>query len=251
MRLQEVGGAKNDDLVYLRHDWYRHLTDAQLAAYVRYLFIYHKEGVADWENPAHTKRRPLWDGGTDRFGVKHKSVWGKIVKLLRATKAYPGLWVAAHFSPAVFAVRTAQGKGVIENRPELLSSATSPEIYQNTHNDFEEMFLDRFEAAEISITTRFKITEAFELPPDDHFLLTICDTSHVNATPFLRHAFSNGMHCQRGMRKYIWPAALEYESRQPLYDKLIQEKPEFEWLITADQRELVTSIRKHWSTYDE
>lgn len=251
MRLQEVGGLKKDEQQYLHPDWYTRLTEAQLMAYVRYLFIYYKEGESNWEEPAHTKRRPMWDGGADRYGVKHKSVWQKIVKLIRATKANPGLWVAAHFSHSLFSVRMAQNKGVIQNRPELLAAENSAEIYRDYCDHFNEMTLQRFNSAEVSISTRFKITEAFNLPQDDHFLMVVCDTSHVNAAPFFRHAFSSEMGCRRGVQRYIWPAALEYEVHQTLYDNFIEINPEFEWLVTDDLKKIVAGIRKHWRQYDE
>ena len=68
MMLKEVGatsliGKVNNAL--LAPDWYQQLNERQLAAYVRYQYIRLKEGVIDWNAPAHTRKRMKWDGGKD------------------------------------------------------------------------------------------------------------------------------------------------------------------------------------------
>jgi hypothetical protein len=249
MRLQEVGGLADTDDVILDPEWYRALTTKQLAAYVRYLFIYMQEGVADWDLPAHADARPYWDGGTTPDGVKHKSIWARIIPAIKKIGASPGLWVSAHFSPSVYAVRMAQGKGVIEGRPELLCSSISSDVYQNHLDYFFDTFEHQFIAAQASITTRFNILKALGLPPDDHFFLVICDKTHVNASPFLRHGFASEANCQRAVRKYIARAVIDYEMRQPLYDELFEVRPEYGWLVPAHLKLAVAKFRQHWSRY--
>lgn len=251
MRLQGVGGRKivDDESVYLAPDWYRDLSGEQLAAYVRYLFIYFREGTIDWDSPAHAHRRPNWDGGTDKFGTKHKSVWGKIVGAIKANDAIPGVWVAAHFSSALHAVRIATGKNIINGKPEILNSDISPRVYREYIENFQEQLQQQYDSAEASISTRYTITEAFNLPEDDHVLLVLGDTSHVNAPPFLRHAFADELNCQRAINKFVWQAAIDYETKQPLYDKFIESNPHFDWFVSPNLKKFVAQIRKHWRQY--
>lgn len=251
MRLQGVGGRKSvdDDAVYLAHDWYRDLSDQQLAAYVRYLFIYFREGTIDWDSSAHADRRPHWDGGTDKFGTKHKSVWSKIVAAIRSHNAIPGVWVAAHFSSALHAVRVATGKNIINGKPEILGSDISPRVYREYIENFDAQLQQQYASAEASISTRYTITDAFNLPEDDHVLLVLGDTSHVNAPPFLRHAFADELNCQRAVNKFVWPAAIDYETKQPLYDKFIEGNSQFDWFVSSNLKKFVANIRKHWRRY--
>lgn len=249
MKLQEVGEQRQDETGMLSHDWFLRLNAEQIEAYIRYLFIYMREGVADWDTPAHARKRPHWDGGKDSKGCKHKSVWNLIAKKIKENAANPGMWVAAHFSPSVTAVRLSKGLGLISNRPEILNSTSSVEIYDDYVRNFDELFMDRFESAAASIDTRFKILEPLPLSRDDRMLSTICDTSHVNATPFLRHAFSAEMGCRRGARKFAVAAALDYEMQQPMYDNFIDNNDGYEWLRTDDIKKVVVWLREHWSTY--
>jgi hypothetical protein len=249
MRLQEVGGLAEVNDVTLDPEWFQNLTAKQLAAYVRYLFIYLQEGVADWNSSAHSEPRPHWDGGKTTDGVKHKSIWDKVIRGIRQIGAHPGLWVSAHFSSSVYAVRIAQGKGVIEGRPELLCSSISPDVYENYLAHFDDTFAQRFAAAQASITTRFNITKAIGLPPDDHFFVVICDKTHVNASPFLRHGFAAESNCQRAVNRYLPFAALEYEIKQPLYDRFIAANPEYGWLVPPHLKQAVKELRQHWRRY--
>jgi len=249
MRLQEVGGHKQDAAELLSHDWFQSLTSGQIEAYLRYLFIYSREGVADWDTPAHTKTRVHWDGGKDDKGCRHKSVWNLISRQISHHNANPGMWVSAHFSPSVTAVRLAQGKGLIANRPEILNSKNSIEIYDDYVSNFDEQFMHKFSSAEASIDTRFKILESLNLPIDDRFLLAICDRSHINASPFLRHAFSAGMNCRRAVKKFAVHAAIDYEMQQPAYDRFIAANQEFGWVVTDEIKKIVVWLRQHWSAY--
>jgi len=249
MMPQGVGEQKTDNGPPLDPEWYRQLSDKQLAAYVRYLFIYFCEGTIDWDADAHTIDRPHWDGGRDRYGTNHKSVWSKIVPLIKRHDASPGIWVAAHFSPSLHAARIAAGKNVINNKPEILSSPISFDVYNDYLRTFDTQVQQQYASAEASISTRYAITEAFNLPEDDQVLLVLCDKSHVNAPPFLRHAFAAELQCQRAVNKFIWPAAIEYETKQALYDKFIEANPELDWFVPPSLKKFVAGIRKHWRRY--
>lgn len=249
MKLQGVGGRKRDEAALSSPEWFQDLTQSQLEAYIRYLFIYMREGVADWDTPAHADHRPHWDGGKDTKGCRHKSVWNLIANRVKANSANPGMWVAAHFSPAITAVRLAQGKGLIATRPELLNNNHSVEIYDDYVRNFDESFLQRFSSAETSLDTRFRILEPLQLPADDRFLLAVCDKTHVNAPPFLRHAFSAAMDCRRAVRKFAIAAAIDYEMQQPMYDQFIASHDEYEWLLTDELKKVMVWLRRHWSAY--
>lgn len=255
MKLQGVGG-RNKAEALLSHDWFRRLTQSQLEAYLRYLFIYMREGVKDWDTPAHTRPRVHWDGGKDDKGCKHKNIWKLIAAQIQNYDANPGMWVAAHFSPAITAVRLAQGKGLIATRPELLNSNHSREIYDEYVRNFDDLFLQRYKSAESSFDTRFRILESLPLDRDDRFLLVACDKTHVNATPFLRHAFSAGMDCRRAVRKFAVQAAVDYEMEQPMYDQFIENQltashgqDDYSWLLTDELKRVVIWLRQHWSSY--
>jgi hypothetical protein len=249
MKLQGVGGRRSAAETLLSHDWFQQLEPPQLEAYIRYLFIYFREGVKDWDSPAHSRPRPHWDGGKDTKGVRHKNIWKLIAASIDKCGANPSIWVAAHFSPSCGAVRIAQGKSLIATRPELLNSNFSLEIYDEHIRNFDDSFLQRFHSAEASLDTRFKILKSVSLSPDDRALLTLCDKTHVNATPFLRHAFSSQMCCRRAVKRFAVQAALDYEIEQPLYDEFIASHEEFDWLLTDELKNVVIWFRQHWRNY--
>ena len=251
MTLQEVGEQPQIDATLVSTEWHTGLNINQLAAYIRYRFISQQEKVIDWDSSAHSRPRPHWDGGKSPDGVKHKSIWLKIARAVVSVNANPGVWVAAHFSPALHAVRTAVGKSTISCCPELMASELSCRIYDEYAKSFFDLFSEEFESARVSISSRFNITAALGLPPDDHFYLTICDATHVNARAFLRHAFSAEAGCERGVRRYLVRAALEYELCQPFYELLIKKQPEYSWLVTPPLLEKVVKFRKHWSMYEQ
>jgi hypothetical protein len=250
MTLQEVGDARQTDATLLAQEWHSSLNLAQLAAYIRYEYIRLQEAVFDWDSPAHSRPRPYWDGGRSPDGVKHKSIWDKIARAVRSVSANPGVWIAAHFSGAAYAVRTSAGKGTIASRPELLASELSQDVYAQYVSSFQQLFFEQFESARVSLGSRFNITAGLGLEKDDHFYLSVCDATHVNASPFLRHAFSNEFSCARGIARYLVPAALEYDLKQPLYEQLICEHPEYDWLVSESLYEKVLKFRAHWSTYE-
>lgn len=249
MKLQGVGARRRAAEALLSHDWFQQLEQNQLEAYIRYLFIYLREGVKDWDSPAHTRPRPHWDGGKDTKGVRHKNIWKLIADSVGKSSSNPGIWVAAHFSPSCTAVRLSQGKSLIATRPELLNSNFSLEIYDEHVINFDEAFLQRFNSAESSLDTRYKILKAVEMPADDRALVTLCDKTHVNATPFLRHGFAAQMGCRRAVKRFAVQAAIDYEIEQPLYDNFIASHEEFDWLLTDELKDLVIWFRQHWSNY--
>lgn len=250
MTLQEVGATPQIDASLISPYWYENLTIAQQAAYIRYCFIRLQENVFDWDSPAHVRGRPHWDGGRTPDGVKHKSIWTKIARAVGAVNASPGVWVAAHFSGAAYAVRAAAGKGTISGRPELMASELSCDVYAQYISSFDELFVEQFESARVSLGSRFKITAALNLPEDDHFYLSICDAAYVNASPFLRYAFSYEAGNARGMRRYGVLAALDYELRQPLYDLFIASNPEYDWLVSDELKQKLFKFRSHWRNYE-
>lgn len=250
MRLQGVGARKTvDDTDYLDPEWYRSLNDVQLAAYIRYLFIYHREGTIDWDSPVHQKPRPHVDGGVDQYGSKRTALWPSVIRKIKHRDAVPGTWVSAHFSGALHSARISSGKNVIGSKPEVLASSISETVYDDYVNYFPSLINQQRKSAEASITTRYTITLPLDLPEDDHVLLVLCDKSHVNATPFLRHAFAANLNCQRVVNKFIWPAAIEYETKQALYDAYIADNPEYDWFVSPALKQFVVDVRKHWSRY--
>lgn len=257
MRLQEVGGLTDSNDAYLfdslQSSWHsRTLTPAQIAAYIRYLFIYLQEGVADWDSPEHTNPRRHWDGGRTPDGTRHKNIWQAILqKNIQPAGAHPGVWVAAHFSPVARAVRTAKGKGTIYGLPSMLAGGEySKDVYDTYIHYFPDTLTDRLASALASFRSRFEITKALNLPDDDHFLLVICDKSYVNATPLIRYAMAAERGCKRAARKHITGAALAYEINQPLYDAYVAARPEHAWLIPQSLKNAVVKIREYWRQYE-
>lgn len=250
MTLQEVGEMPQIDASVLSAHWHEALSLDQLAAYIRYCFIRLQENAYDWDSPPHTRPRPHWDGGRTPDGVRHKPIWVKIARAVRAVEANPGVWLAAHFSASAYAVRASANKGTISNRPELLASELSRDIYAQYIYYFDAEFFDRFERARVSLGSRFNITASLGLSYDDHFYLAVCDKTHVNAAPFFRHAFSHEAECARGVARYIVPAALDYELQQPLYDMLLAQNPEYAWVVSDKMREKVFKFRTHWRDYE-
>jgi len=248
MRLQEVGVTEKRDGQYLDHDWYHRLTARQLEAYIRYLFIALKENAYDLDSPAQVQTRIQWDGGTDNFGTKRKKVWNRIATAIRRVDAIPGTWLAAHFSPAFHAVRVAENKGFIDNRPELLCSHESIEVYRQHIDNFDSITLERCAAAEFSVATQMNLLQSVIKNPDDLILYIVADKTNVNATPFFRHAFAAEAGCQRAVNRYITQAALEYDMNQQLYDAL-SARAENAWWISPQLKQVVESNRKYWSAY--
>jgi hypothetical protein len=251
MRLQEAGAIPQNSLRYLDHDWHKQLTSRQLEAYIRYVFIALKTHSYDLDATEHRTKKLKWDGGVDFHGNNYKRVWNKIVdKIRRYENALPGIWVAAHFSPTFHAVRVAENKGFIDNRPELLVSELSYDIYCKYVDTFSTLATQRCLAAELSVATQLKMLENVIADPDDRIFYIVADKTNVNATPFFRHAFAAMSGCSRGVEKYQIPAAIEYDVNQSLYDALITQ-PENDWWVSDSLKTVVAQHRKYWSEYDE
>lgn len=247
MRLHEVGDNETSaDLSYLAADWHLRLSPAQLAAYIRYLFIAVKENAYEPDAPAHSRKRFKWDGGTDAYGVKHKRVWGRIASAIRQCEAVPGLWVAAHFAPTFYSVRAAGNKSFVENRPELLCSDVSLDAYQKYLELFSTLTNERCAAAEISVASQMELLQNVIKDYDDLVLYIVADKTNVNATPFFRHAFAAHLECARGVLRYLAPAALDYDMNQPLYDEMTA-KPLNSWWVSDNLKIVTAKNRRQWS----
>jgi hypothetical protein len=249
MMPQKVGGSTLLDEKYLDSNWHKNLTAEQLDAYLRYCFISLKTKNYNSASRDHTTPRKNWDGGVNSFGTRFKRIWSKISKGVRHVNANPGIWVSAHFSPAFHAVRVAENKGFIDNRPELLVNPLSVDIYENYLATFDALTLARCQSAEISIATQLRVLEDIIKDEDDRLLYVLADGTNVNATPFFRYAFAVFGSCPRAASRYEMPAVVEYEMNQPLYDKLAA-VPENNWWLSDELREKVIEIRKGWCEYD-
>jgi hypothetical protein len=241
---------QRNDSSSLSHDWYRELSPKQLAAYVRFQFIYLNERAADWDSRAHTRRRPRWDGGEDAYGSKHSAVWPRIVRAATEAAANPGLWVYAHFSQSAAHIQVSPKTHTLpEMRPSMLYSVNSRDIYSRYCADTPAIIEQKYNIAAETTKMRFASTKAYGLAKDDQTLYVLCDESYVSASPFFRHALAALATCDRAIERYLWFAALEYEAMQPVYDALLQKKPEYSWWVDNDLPAAVCAIRQHWRNY--
>ncbi|NDD52379.1 hypothetical protein EBZ39_00615 [bacterium] len=246
-----VGGAAIDHPL-LNYDWHRNLQPAQLAAYIRYQYIWQKDNAVDWDSPAHTRRRPNWDGGKDLYGVKHTSTWGEIVKRVSDHVADPGMWVHAHFSTAAnmrLQLNPANAS-LPEIRPSMLHSKMSAQIYDKYLSFMPEVIWSQYEIAGNTIESRFRTSASIGLTPDEQQLYVLCDESYVTATPFFRHAFAAAGGCVDAVEQYLWVAALDYEVHQRVYDSVVANNQKESWWVTDDLRAAVVQIRQHWENYN-
>lgn len=247
-----AGGAVAEiDSPLLAHDWYRDLTPAQLAAYVRYQFIYLSEKIIDWDAPAHVRRRPYWDGGEDKFGVRRTSAWGKAIRAIRDANADPGMWVRAQFSPEA-ELKITNLRALPDVRPTMLYSATAQSIYDRYCAKLPQLIETEFEIAGYTIASRMQSAKAFNFSKDDQNLYVLCDESYVSAPPFFRHAFAALGQCDRAVERYLWFAAIEYEAQQRAYDCVIDraKTQNYDWWVTDTLRAAVREIRQHWRSYN-
>lgn len=228
----------------LAPNWYEKLDPEQLAAYLRYQFVRHYERENDWDAPIHNRHRPQWDGGRDSYGVNHTAVWKRIAKAVQDRKADPGLWVCAHFSGVSYVKQVAQTHSVPDMRPNRLCAATSPGIYVDYLAHLPDIISRGFEVAGQTIANRIRGTSALKLSEDDQLFYVLCDEAYVSASPFFRHAFAAQLGCERAVERYLWPAALDYEAQQRVYDQAVEP-----WCITPRLRAEVISIRNHWREF--
>lgn len=228
----------------LAPDWHLGLNLEQLTAYVRYQFIRLYENEQNWDSPVHNRKRSHWDGGKDSYGVKHTSVWNRIAQMIRRNKAHPGMWVNAHFSPFSFLKSGAQLSGLPEMRPTRLCSGQSVGTYLEYREQLPGILAHDFEIAGMTLAKRFRGTQDLKLEPDDQVFYVVCDELYVSSSPFFRHAFSAQLNCERGVERYLWNAALDYESKQPAYDAAVEP-----WCLTELLQRTTTYIRNHWERY--
>lgn len=244
----ELTTGSNKDL--LSADWYQSLKSTQKIAYVRYQYISLNECVHDWDASSHVRRRPAWDGGKDNYGVKHTPVWGKILRAAESAQADLGLWVHAHFSAAATEKIAHNNQRVTEMKPSMLYSANSPAIYRDYVAKMPEVVCNRFYVAAETMKLRLATTAAYGMDKEKQKLFVICDESYVTATPFFRHAIASKYGCASAVERYLWLAALHYESHQAVYDAVIEKHPEYSWWVDDNIEAAVVAIRQHWREYD-
>ncbi len=254
MTLKEAGEitvASKARTDLLAPDWYKTLTREQLAAYLRFQFVYLHEREIDWDAPGHSRRRPIWDGGTDSYNVRRTSVWGKMLEVVNSTDAHPGMWVHAHFSPAADIKLVANTSALQDMRPSFLYSAASLGIYMKHCAGLQAQLRLEYNIAGQTLNARMKSTVAYNLEPDNQNFYVLCDESHVSAPPFFRHAFAARCNCDRAIERYLWQAAIDYEAQQPGYDALVSDDThDVSWWLTDNLFAAVRDIRQHWSNYN-
>lgn len=243
MKLNEAGAAVATE-IDLGPDWHLQLTKTQLAAYLRYQFVRYYEHEWDWDEPVHNRRRTSWDGGQDSYGVRRTSVWPKIADMVRQCEADPGLWVAAHFSGVQYAKQIAQTHAVPEMRPNRLHSAQSPGTYSEYVAALPKMLKHSFDVAGATIANRIRGTQNLNMSADDQVFYVLCDEGYVSASPFFRHAFAAQLESPRGVERYLWHAAIDYEAQQRVYDAAVEP-----CCITDALRAATLEIRKHWREF--
>lgn len=227
-------------------EWHRELTDAQLAAYIRYQYIKRYENEWDWDSPAHNRPRIHWDGGKDSFGVRHSPVWGRIATMVRQHRADPGIWVAAHFSGVSYLKLVTEKHSIPDMRPNRLCTAKSAAIYHEYLSEAAHIIRSACQVAGGTIANRIRGTQALGLSLDDQLYYVLGDEGYVSASPFFRHAFAARMGCDRALERYLWLAALDYEAQQRAYDVALQNEP---WCITEPLIAATIEIRNHWKGY--
>lgn len=248
MTLSAVG----EQTKILQHDWYNELTREQLAAYIRYQFIYLHDNAVDWDSPTHSRLRRVWDGGKNHDGRNYSSTWHEVVRLIARISgphdlAHPGMWVHAHFSPAADAKLNA-AFGLPEITPRTLHSARSPSIYNKYLQIGPQILAHKAALAEHTLQLRLKAVECFPWTTADRFAYALCDETYVTATPFFRCAFASRANCDTALEMYLWEAAINYEANQPLYDFVAQETNNTWWRTDA-LTAAVAEIRDHWRNY--
>jgi hypothetical protein len=242
MTLSVVGETHNGLNPILTPDWFRLLQPNQLAAYIRYSYIWRQKGTTQLDKPEQTKRVPRWDGGEDSFGCKFTPVWPRIVKMITACDADPGAWVAAHFSPVAVSkyVSIRESFEVRDISPTQLCSKNSEQIYQEYCEFMPGFIQQNYETAGRTINLRLKSLAKFNLSKTDQYACVICDEGYVTAPPFFRHGFADLFQARDAAEKFLWPAAFEYESNQRLYSRVV------EWCITKPLLSAVEEIRMYW-----
>lgn len=251
MRRKEAGGTIAADDTLLTPDWHKALSEKQLMAYVRHSYIWRQSGSTDLESREQVKKVPRWDGGQDAYGVKFTPVWPKIARMIRAVDADPGIWIAAHFSPIATRKYVTYGGSfeVPDVTPTNLCGKLSETIYNEYCSAFPKTVIDGYNTAGRSIALRLRSLQKMNIPEDDKHFCVVCDEGYVTAAPIVRQGFANAFKLPQAIERYLWPAALEYEAKQRLYDRVI---PDFipAWLVSDQLLETVKTIRAHWRRYE-
>jgi hypothetical protein len=249
MRLKKVGALAGEEL--LAHDWYKVLNKDQLLAYVRYQFLSTYFRQYEFDSRAHSARYKRWDGGRSADGVRHKSVWAEIADEILKHEAVPGLWVHAHFSASFLSLLRETRKGFTSVQPSMLKGPISFDAYRDYLSACPLSIRQAYHIAHNSIMTRYAATTAYELPPDDHYFYVLCDTAYVNASSFFRYVFGALENCRRVESRYIFEAAIDYESHQIMYDRVIDDGivENVAWWRPDELMQEVISIRQKWSEY--
>lgn len=229
----------------LTPDWYKHLDESQLAAYIRYHYIRLRENAVNWDSDVHRRARK-WDGGKDAIGVNHKSVWLKISKAVTIARADPGAWVCAHFGPWAARRLSSDSSQAPDLRPGRLAGTQSYDIYVEYCDKIKDFIQKEFEMTGITMARRYRSIGDFGFSDQDKALYVVCDESYVTAPPFFRHAFAAKFGAITGVEKYLWAAAADYEAKQRFYDAAVED-----WCVTEQLREAVIEIRQHWKDYTE
>lgn len=237
----------------LQSDWYKELTQEQLAAYIRYQFIYLNENAIDWDSSAHSRVRHVWDGGKSRDGRAYSSTWRECIRAIERAESstlaaiYPGMWVHAHFSPAAEAKLT-NSSALPDIRPQTLHSARSPAIYSKYINIGPQLIAHKYELAADTLKLRMQSVSKLNISDADKIAYALCDETYVTASPFFRHAFAVRYNCDDALELYLWEAAIQYEANQPLYDAVMR-ATENSWWLTEALQAAVFDIRMHWRQY--
>ncbi len=243
MTLSVVGEMKNNDArPLLAHDWHKYLSPPQLMSYIRHAYIWRSTGSTSLNSPDQCKKTVRWDGGEDSFGCKFTPVWPRILKMMHSYDAEPGIWVAAHFSPIANVIR-GDNTGSFEIReisPTNLCSKTSERLYTDYCVFFPKYLQDNYETAGRSVGLRLKSLARLPLSREAQYSCALCDENYVTASPFFRHAIAVQAGATDAAERYLWPAAFDYESQQPLYSSVPP------WCITDQLLDAVEMIRTYW-----
>lgn len=250
MKRKEAGGTATAENL-LSPDWHKGLSEKQLMAYIRHSYVWRQTGSTDRDSKEQTKTNPRWDGGQDAYGVKFTAVWPRIARMVRAVDADPGLWVAAHFSPSGYSkfITQAGSFEVPDVAPSNLCSKVSELVYNEYCSNFAKTTIDAYNTAGRSIALRLRSLQKLAISEEDRHFCVLCDEGYVTAAPFFRQGFANAFKLPEAIDRYLWPAALEFEAKQRLYDRII---PDFipGWVVSEKLTETVTAIRAHWRRYE-
>lgn len=250
MTLNVVGETNDQTRELLNPDWYKQLNKTQLAAYIRHAYVWRTHGIALLDHPLHRRKVSRWDGGEDSFGCKFTPVWPRIVNAILAHGANPGLWVAAHFSVVGQGKRLNTGASfdARDIAPAELCGKMSTAIYDDYCQQLPKVITDNYQLSGRSLRLRMRSLERLSIDKQDQYLCALCDEGYVTATPFFRHGFAALMNVPQAVAKYIAPAAYEYESKQRIYDAVVNSN-DCAWCITEQLLKAVSNIREQWRKF--